>query len=99
MVRKKYEVFNFGPTRDIPYKGGSFNLQQHWGFTTYDKKLVKLLSAFKAVSITEIVEKKEGPYAGMNYFKLKKMARDMNLDMDNNIKKKELIKLMEGVRT
>ena len=94
MSKKEYEVFNFGPTRNIPYKGGSLNLQQHWGFKTFDEKLVKLLKAFPAISITEIAEKK-GPYADINYFKLKKMARDMNLGIKNNIKKEELIKLME----
>ena len=95
MSRKEYEVYNFGPTRYIPYKGGNLNLQQSWGFITSDKKLVKLLKAFPAISIKEVVEKEEGKYASINYFKLKKMARDMDLDIDNNIKKKELIKLME----
>ena len=98
MSKKKYEVFNFGPTRDIPYKGGSFNLQQSWGFETSDKKLIKLLRAFPAISITEVVEK-ESQYAHTNYFRLKKMAVDMGLDIKNNIKKNELIKLMEGVKT
>ena len=97
MSKKIYEVYNFGPTRDIPYKGHAFNIQQAWGFETSDKGLIKVLRKFPSISIKEVVEKK-GPYADMNYFKIKQKAREMGLDIENNIKKKDLIKLMEGVK-
>ena len=94
MSRKEYEVYNFGPARIIPYKGSGLNIQQSWGFTTSDKKLVKHLKAFPAISVKE-VSRKKGPYASINYMKLRKMAREMGFDIDKKIKKNELIKLME----
>lgn len=97
MSEKEYEVFNFGPSRDIPYKGSSINLQQHWGFVTSDKKLINVLRKFPSISITEVKEKK-GKYDHTNYFELKQMAVNMGLEIKNNIKKKDLIKLMEGVK-
>ena len=97
MSNKEYEVFNFGPTRNIPYKDGSLNLQQHWGFITSDRRLVKLLKEFPSISIKEM-KKVEPEYGNMNFFKLKKEARGMGLDINSKMKKKELIKLMEGVK-
>jgi len=97
MAKKEYEVFNFGPSRSIPYKGGSLNLQQHWGFITSDRRLVKILKEFQAVSIREL-GKTSSEYDHMNFFKLKQKARDMGLKIDSKVKKKELIKLMEGVK-
>lgn len=97
MANKRYEVFNFGSTRNIPYKGGSLNLQQHWGFITSDRRLVKVLKEFHAVSIREL-GKTTSEYDHMNFFKLKQKAREMGIEVDSKVKKKELIKLMEGVK-
>lgn len=97
MANKRYEVFNFGPTRSIPYKGDSLNLQQHWGFITSDRRLVKILKEFSAISIKEL-GKTDSEYDHMNFFKLKQKAREMGLEIDSKVKKKELIKLMEGVK-
>jgi len=97
MSNKQYEVFNFGPSRNIPYRGNSLNLQQHWGFITSDRRLVKVLKEFPAISIKELGSAKR-EYEHMNFFKIKQKAREMGLKLDGKIKKKELIKLMEGVK-
>ena len=94
---KQYEVFNFGPTRNIPYKGSSLNMQQHWGFITSDRRLVKVLKAFPSISVNEL-GKTKSEYDHMNFFKIKQKAREMGLTIDSKVKKKELIKLMEGVK-
>lgn len=96
MSNKQYEVFNFGPTRIIPYKGYSLNIQQHWGFITSDRRLVKVLKRFPAIFIREI-KTNDNEYKNMNYFKLKQKARRMGLQVNNKMKKKDLINLMEGV--
>ena len=97
MAKKEYEVFNFGPTRNIPHKNQESSIQQHWGFITSDRRLVKVLKEFHAISIREL-GKTDSEYDHMNFFKLKQKAREIGLEIDSKIKKKELIKLMEGVK-
>ena len=59
---------------------------------TEDKDMADALSAYPYVDV--ITEVKDEDYKNMNFFKLKKIARDKGIEFDKHIKKKELVKLL-----
>jgi hypothetical protein len=99
----KYEVFNFGGTRSIPYKEHALHLQQNWGFVTEDKELVKVLKELPYITVREIEPKKtEGSckinkdkglivYEKMNFFNLRKIAREMGIEVTNKECKNDIL--------
>jgi len=98
----KYEVFNFGGARDIPYKEHTLHLHRNWGFVTSDKKMINIIKGYPFISIKKLEEKDEGSciddkdkkyavYEKMNFFKLKKLARDNGLKVGERDKKKDIL--------
>jgi len=48
----KYKIWNFGGTREIPWKNGPVCLEQNSGVTTKNAALAKYLSKFPRIKVT-----------------------------------------------
>jgi len=83
-----YKIHNFGISKDIIVKGKLFFLTKNAEITTEDDDFAFEANKFLEVEVTEIYEK-------MNYFELRKIAKEKNIKFENNIKKYELLKLLE----
>ena len=91
-----YRLYNYGNSRTLPYKGMNVFVGKNQFIDTEDKEMADALSAFPYLDIVETVDN-EG-YEKMNFFKLKKLARDKGIELSTKIKKIELIKLLYETR-
>ena len=82
-----YKIHNFGNSKDIIVKGKLFFLTRDADLTTDNKDFAIEAAKYLEVEVTELYEK-------MNYFKLRKIAKDKNIKIKNNIKKDELLELL-----
>ena len=82
-----YKIHNFGISKDIIVKGKLFFLTKGADVTTEDEDFAREAAKFLEVEVTEVYEK-------MNYFELRKIAKEKNIKFKNTIKKEQLLKLM-----
>jgi len=82
----KFRVWNFGRTREVPFKGKNIFLQKDSGFETSDKKLVDELRKFPYIKIEEIQD-----YQGMPIWELRRLASQKGLKGLTRAPKKVLI--------
>ena len=82
-----YKIHNFGLAKDIIVKGKLFYLSGKSETTTDNNDFAFEAAQQKEVEVTELYEK-------MNYFELRKIAKDKKIKFKNNIKKIELLKLL-----
>ncbi len=77
----RFEIWNFGATRVLPFKDASVELEQSNGIYTEDEEMAEALSKFPFISVKELtpledlpmkeLNKKAGK-AGINPFGLRK---------------------------
>jgi hypothetical protein len=88
-----YEICNYGNSRALPYKGMNIFLGKNQSIKTEDKDMVDILSSYPYLEVREIKENID--YKDMNFWKLKKIAKEQGLELTRNVKKFELIKLLK----
>ena len=91
-----YKIYNYGNSRNLPYKGMSIFIAKKQMIPTEDKDMADALSAYPYIDV--ITEVKDEDYDGIHFFKLKKIAREKGIELHPKIKKIELIKLLDKVR-
>lgn len=91
-----YRIKNYGNSRSLPYKGMNIFVTKNQMIETEDKEMADALSAFPCLDIVETVDKEN--YEKINFFKLKKLARDKGIGFDKKTKKKELINRLNEVK-
>ncbi|MBA7527671.1 hypothetical protein ES705_19849 [subsurface metagenome] len=91
-----YRLYNYGNSRTVPYKGMNVFVGKNQFLDIEDKEMADALSAFPCLDIVETADKEN--YEKMNFFKLKKLAKDKDIEFDKKIKKIEVIKLLNETR-
>jgi len=87
-----YRLYNYGNSVTVPYKEMNIFVARGQFIDIKDKEMADALSAIPYLDIVETVDN-EG-YEKMNFFKLKKLAKDKGIEFGKKTKKKELIKLL-----
>jgi hypothetical protein len=91
-----YKIYNYGNSRNLPYKGMSIFIAKKQMIPTEDKDMADALSAYPYIDVlTEITDE---DYDDIHFSKLKKIAREKGIELHPKIKKIELIKLLDKVR-
>ncbi|MBA7542917.1 hypothetical protein ES705_35242 [subsurface metagenome] len=75
-----YRLYNYGNSRTFPYKGMNIFVAKSQFIDIEDKEMAEGLSAFPYLDIVETTENEN--YEKMNFFKLKKLARDKGIEFD-----------------
>lgn len=88
----KFRVWNFGRTREIPFKGKNIFLQKDSGFETSDEKLVDELRKFPYIKIEKIED-----YGSMPIWELRRLASQKGLKGLTRVPKKVLIERLSEV--
>jgi len=91
-----YKIYNYGNSRNLPYKGMSIFIAKKQMIPTEDKDMADVLSAYPYIDV--ITEVKDKDYDNIHFSKLKKIAREKGIELHPRIKKIELIKLLDKVR-
>ncbi|MBA7555497.1 hypothetical protein ES705_48161 [subsurface metagenome] len=91
-----YRLYNYGNSRSLPYKGMNVFVAKNQFIDTEDKEMADALSAFPCLDIILTIDKEN--YEKMNFFSLKKLAKEKGLGLSPKIKKKELIELLNETR-
>lgn len=91
-----YKIYNYGNSRNLPYKGMSIFIAKKQMIPTEDKDMADALSAYPYIDV--ISEVKDEDYDNIHFSKLKKIAREKGIELHPRIKKTELIKLLDKVR-
>lgn len=91
-----YKIYNYGNSRNLPYKGMSIFIAKKQMIPTEDKDMADALSAYPYIDV--ITEVKDEDYDSIHFFRLKKIAREKGIELHPRIKKIELIKLLDKVR-
>ncbi|MBA7545021.1 hypothetical protein ES705_37383 [subsurface metagenome] len=91
-----YKIYNYGNSRNLPYKGMSIFIAKKQMIPTEDKDMADALSAYPYIDVlTEVTDE---DYDDIHFSKLKKIAREKGIELHPKIKKIELIKLLDKVR-
>ncbi|MBA7622810.1 hypothetical protein ES703_30197 [subsurface metagenome] len=91
-----YKIYNYGNSRNLPYKGMSVFIAKKQMIPTKDKDMADALSAYPYIDVlTEVTDE---DYDAIHFSKLKKIAREKGIELHPKIKKIELIKLLDKVR-
>ncbi len=88
----KFRVWNFGRTREIPFKGKNILLQKDFGFEISDEKLVDELRKFPYIKIEKIED-----YGSMPIWELRRLASQKGLKGLTRVPKKVLIERLSEV--
>lgn len=91
-----YKIYNYGNSRNLPYKGMSIFIAKKQMIETEDKEMADALSAYPYIDV--ITEVKDEDYDNIHFFKLKKVAKEKGIEFDKHIKKKELINRLSEVK-
>lgn len=84
-----YKIHNFGNSKDVIVKGKLFFLTKNADITTDNEDFATEAAKYLEVEVTELYEK-------MNYFELRKIAKEKKIKFKNNIKKDELMQLLKN---
>jgi len=91
-----YKIYNYGNSRNLPFKGMSIFIAKNKMISTKDKDMADALSAYPYIDVlTEVTDE---DYDDVHFSKLKKIAREKGIELHPKIKKIELIKLLDKVR-
>lgn len=90
----RYKIINRAGSRDIFSGGVKYYLVRNEVLPTNDPQLAE--DAGKLPFINVINDLSE--YEAMNFFKLKKIAKDKGIDFDKKTKKKEIINRLSEVK-
>lgn len=88
----KFRIWNFGRTREVPFRGKNIFLQKDSGFETGDEKLVDELRKFPYIKIEEI----KG-YESIPIWELRRLASQKGLKGLTRAPKKVLIERLSEV--
>ena len=91
-----YKIYNYGNSRNLPFKGMSIFIAKNKMIPTEDKDMADALSAYPYINV--ITEVKDEDYDNIHFSQLKKIAREKGIELHPKIKKIELIKLLDTVR-
>jgi len=91
-----YKIYNYGNSRNLPYKGMSIFIAKNQMIPTDDGDMADALSAYPYIDV--LTEVKDEDYDNIHFSKLKKIAREKGIELYPKIKKTELIKLIDKVR-
>ena len=82
----KFRVWNFGRTREVPFRGKNIFLQKDSGFETDDEKLVDELRRFPYIKVEKIKD-----YGSMPIWELRRLASQKGLKGLTRAPKKVII--------
>jgi len=90
----RYKIINRAGSRDIFSGGVRYYLTRNEIFPTNDPQLAEDAGKLPFLSIVKDLSE----YEEMNFFKLKKIAKEKGIEFDKKIKKKELINRLSEVK-
>ena len=90
----RYRIINRAGSRDIFSGGIRYYLARKEIRETTDSKFAEEASKLPFISVVKDLSN----YEGMNFFKLKKIAKEKGIEFDKTIKKKELINKLSEVK-
>jgi len=90
----RYKIINRAGSRDIFSGGIRYYLARNETFPTNDPQLAEDAGKLPFISVVKDLS----DYEEMNFFKLKKIAKEKGIEFDKKIKKKELINRLSEVK-
>jgi len=83
-----YRIQNFGPPKDVIVDGVKYFLGRNKRIDTDNHKFAAEAAKLPRVDVTELLEE-------INYFELRKIAKERGLEVKRNIRKNELVELLK----
>jgi len=90
----RFKIINRAGSRDIFSGGIKYYLARNEIFPTNDPQLAEEANKLPFISVVKDLS----DYKEMNFFKLKKIAKEKGIEFDKKITKKELIKKLNEVK-
>lgn len=90
----RYKIINRAGSRDIFSGGVRYYLARNEILPTNDPQLAGDAGKLPFISVVKYLSE----YEAMNFFKLKKIARDKGIEFDKKTKKKEIINRLSEVK-
>jgi len=90
----RYKIINRAGSRDIFSGGVKYYLVRNGIFHTNDSQLAGDAGKLPFISVINDLSE----YEEMNFFKLKKIAKEKGIEVDKHIKKKEIINRLSEVK-
>lgn len=86
-----YRIQNFGLPKDVTVNGVKYFISRNKLIETNDSQFAFEASKLRNVEVTELLDE-------MNYFELRRIAKEYGIEVTRNVKKKELIKYLKKKR-